>query len=255
MSLNALIEQLRSGPFTDAKQGGPIYIRLARALEGLIESRWLAPGQPLPPERELAQGLSIARITARNAYKMLLEAGHLDVRQGSGTFVAERPVRIEQPLWDLSSFSQDMRLRGMEPGTRVLGSDVRLPSPEEVLLFGVARKEMMLRLDRLRLADGMPVAVERAVMPQRLVGSEQIGAGSLYDALARHGHRPVRALQKLTATVFEPVEAELLGVEPGAPCLLIERVSRSIDQQVVEHTRSHYRGDIYDFVAELTTGE
>jgi len=250
-----LIEQLRSVPLAGNRGSGPLYIRLAREIEKLIGTQWLAPGQALPPERELAEGLSIARITVRNAYKLLLESGGLEVRQGSGTFVAKRPAHIEQPLWDLSSFSQDMKLRGMEPGATVLGSDVRLPSSEEALLFGVDRHDMMLTLDRLRLADGMPVAVERAVVPQRLIGGEQIGEGSLYAALARHGHRPVRALQKLTAMIFQPLEADLLGVRQGDPCLLIERVSRRADHRVVERTRSHYRGDIYDFVAELTIGE
>ncbi|WP_417415931.1 GntR family transcriptional regulator [Hoeflea sp.] len=250
-----LIEQLRSVSLGESRDGGPLYIKLARALEKLISTQWLAPGQALPPERELAEGLSVARVTVRNAYKLLLESGDLEVRRGSGTFVTNRPVHIEQPLSDLSSFSQDMKLRGMEPGAAVLGCDTRPPSSEEALLFGVARQDMMMALDRLRLADGIPVAVERAVVPHRLIGGEQIGEGSLYNALARHGHRPVRAVQKLTAMIFEPIEAELLGVQPGTACLLIERVSRSADNRVVEHTRSHYRGDIYDFVAELTAGE
>lgn len=250
-----LIEQLRSVSLVGSRGSGPLYIRLAREIEKLIAAQWLAPGQALPPERELAEGLSLARVTVRNAYKLLLESGGIEVRRGSGTFVANRPVHIEQPLWDLSSFSQDMKLRGMVPGATVLGSNFRTPSSEEALLFGVGRQDMMLALDRLRLADGMLVAVERAVVPRQLIGGEPIGEGSLYDALARHGHRPVRAMQKLTAMIFEPLEAELLGVQPGAACLLIERVSRSADNKVVEHTRSHYRGDIYDFVAELTIGE
>ncbi|WP_412050184.1 GntR family transcriptional regulator [Hoeflea sp. Naph1] len=251
----ALIEQLRNVSLVGSRGSGPLYISLAREIEKLITTQWLVPGQALPPERELAEGLSVARVTVRNAYKLLLESGGLEVRRGSGTFVASRPVHIEQPLWNLSSFSQDMKLRGMEPGACVLGSCARMPSSEEALLFGVGRRDMMLTLDRLRLADGLAVAVERAVFPHRLTGGEQIGEGSLYDVLSRHGHRPVRALQKLTAMIFEPLEADLLGVQPGAPCLLIERVSRSADNRVVEHTRSHYRGDIYDFVAELTTGE
>lgn len=250
-----LIEQLKGVPCAGSQGGGPLYIRLARKIEMLISTRRLTPGQALPPERELAEGLSIARITVRNAYKLLLESGELEVRRGSGTYVASRPVHIEQPLWDLSSFSQDMKQRGMVPGATVLGAIARMPTPEEAMLFGVGRQDMMVALDRLRLADGMPVAVERAVVPQQLIGGELVGEGSLYNALARHGHRPVRALQKLTAMIFEPLEAGLLGVAPGSACLLIERVSRSGDNRVVEHTRSHYRGDVYDFVAELTIGE
>ncbi len=255
MTGTTLTEQLRPILGGEGRDDGPLYIQLARAIENLISTHWLTPGQALPPERDLSEGLSIARVTVRNAYKLLTESGGLEVRRGSGTFVANRPVHIEQPLWDLSSFSQDMKQRGMVPGATVLGAHVRMPSPEEAMLFGAGRQDKVMALDRLRLADGMPVAVERAVVPQPLIGGELVGEGSLYDALARHGHRPVRALQKLTAMIFEPLEAELLGVPSGSACLLIERVSRSADNRVVEHTRSHYRGDIYDFVAELTIGE
>lgn len=255
MKETTLIDQLRGVSLVGSRGSGPLYIRLAREIEKLIATQWLAPGQALPPERELAEGLSVGRVTVRNAYKLLLESGGLEIRRGSGTFVANRPVHIEQPLWDLSSFSQDMKQRGMVPGAKVLDATARMPTPEEAMLFGSGRQDMMLALDRLRLAEGMPVAVERAVVPQQLIGGEPIGEGSLYDALGRHGHRPVRALQKLTAMIFEPLEAGLLGVAPGSACLLIERVSRSAENRVVEHTRSHYRGDIYDFVAELTIGE
>jgi GntR family transcriptional regulator len=255
MTETTLIEELRSVSLVGSRGSGPLYIRLAREIEKLIARQLLAPGQALPSERELAEGLSIGRVTVRNAYKLLHKSGALEIRRGSGTFVANRPVHIEQPLWDLSSFSQDMKQRGMVPGAIVLSADARMASPEEAMFFGTGRQDLMLALDRLRLADGMPVAVERAVVPQQLLNGEPVGEGSLYDALARHGHRPVRALQKLTALVFEPLEAELLGVAPGSACLLIERVSRSADNRVVEHTRSHYRGDIYDFIAELTIGE
>jgi GntR family transcriptional regulator len=255
MTETTLIEELRSVSLVGSRGSGPLYIRLAREIEKFIARQLLAPGQALPSERELAEGLSIGRVTVRNAYKLLHKSGALEIRRGSGTFVANRPVHIEQPLWDLSSFSQDMKQRGMVPGAIVLSADARMASPEEAMFFGTGRQDLMLALDRLRLADGMPVAVERAVVPQQLLNGEPVGEGSLYDALARHGHRPVRALQKLTALVFEPLEAELLGVAPGSACLLIERVSRSADNRVVEHTRSHYRGDIYDFIAELTIGE
>jgi GntR family transcriptional regulator len=136
-----------------------------------------------------------------------------------------------------------------------LSRAVNTPSPEESFLLGLGGDEPVLRLDRLRLADGLPLAIERAVVPIKFLGRDAGGEGSLYDALTASGHRPVRALQRLTAVTLDPSSAAILNVKSGAPALLIERVSRLEDQRVVEYTRSHYRGDAYDFVAELRIGD
>ena len=250
-----LLAQLRGHGFPSETGGGPLYLQLADALRDLIANRQLASGKALPPERELAEGLTVGRITVRNAYRELMRTGEVEVRRGSGTFVSSAIPHIEQPLWRLTSFSEDMRGRGLEPSTRVVRRAETPPTPEEVLLFGVSAREKMLRLDRLRIVDGMPVALERAVVPLHLVGEELDGRGSLYEALARRGHKPIRATQRFTSVGFEAADADMLGVEPNAPCLLIDRVSRAADGRVVEFTRSHYRGDAYDFVAELTVGD
>lgn len=249
-----MLEWLRGHGFPGAEGHGPLYLQLAGALRSLIASRQLVTGKALPPERELAESLAVSRITVRNAYRELIRTGELEVRRGSGTYVSRTVPHIEQPLSRLTSFSEDMRGRGLVPASRVIKRVESFPTPDEIFLFGVSSRETMLRLDRLRIADDMPVALERAVVPLVLVGDGVDGNGSLYEALARGGHKPVRATQKLTAVGFEPADAELLGVEPKTPCLLIDRVSRAADGRVIEFTRSHYRGDAYDFVAEMTIG-
>jgi GntR family transcriptional regulator len=148
-----------------------------------------------------------------------------------------------------------MRSRGRSPAARILSRTIGEPAPEEIFLLGIGMDEPVLRLDRLRLADGLPLAIERAVIPVKFLGEDAAGEGSLYDALSEKGFRPVRAQQRLTAVTLDPSSAAILDVQPGAPALLIERVSRLEDQRVVEYTRSHYRGDAYDFVAELRIGE
>lgn len=130
-----------------------------------------------------------------------------------------------------------------------------MPTPEETFLLGLSVDEPVLRLDRLRLADGLPLAIERAVIPAKFLGEQAAGEGSLYDALNANGFRPVHALQRLTAVTLDLSSATTLDVQPGAPALLIERISRLADQRVVEYTKSHYRGDAYDFVAELKIGD
>lgn len=164
-----------------------------------------------------------------------------------------------------------MIARGKVPGVRILSGGIGNPSPEEAFQLGISMQDQVVRVERLRLADDLPMAIERAVVPQRLLGSGVSltdsgqetelaqavlsGALSLYAALEQHGYKPVRALQRLTAVVLDPVNAGLLGVADKAAALQMERVSRTQKDRIVEYTRSLYRGDAYDFIAELKTGE
>ncbi|MBX4869108.1 MULTISPECIES: GntR family transcriptional regulator [Rhizobium] len=255
MNRTSLIAELSRRGLRDDALAGPLYKRLAQALTSLIQEGLLKPGAALPGERDLAEALKLGRVTVRTAYRDLMAAGALESRHGSGTFVSGKVERMEQSLWRLSSFSADMRSRGRLPAARILSQEVNTPSPEESFLLGLGGDEPVLRLDRLRLADGLPLAIERAVVPVKFLGENAGGEGSLYDALAANGHRPVRALQRLTAVTLDASYAAMLNVKTGAPALLIERVSRLEDQRVVEYTRSHYRGDAYDFVAELRIGD
>ncbi|MFT4183798.1 MAG: GntR family transcriptional regulator [Rhizobium sp.] len=255
MDRTSLIGELNSRGLRDEAGTGPLYKRLAQALAGLVQEGLLKPGAALPGERDLAEALQLGRVTVRTAYRDLLASGVIESRHGSGTFVSQQVERIEQSLWRLSSFSADMRSRGRQPAARILSRTVSPPAPEESFLLGLGLEEPVLRLDRLRLADGQPLAIERAVVPVKFLGEEAVSEGSLYDALADNGFRPVRALQRLTAVTLDPSSAAILNVKAGAPALLIERISRLEDQRVVEYTRSHYRGDAYDFVAELRIGE
>jgi GntR family transcriptional regulator len=148
-----------------------------------------------------------------------------------------------------------MLSRGKEPGARVVTNRIDKPSPDEAFRLGVGVDTSIVRLDRLRLADGVPMAFERAVVPRHYLDTDRVDEASLYGALARRGYKPVRALQRLTAVTLDPGTARLLGVHRGAPALLIERISHLDDDRIVEYTRSHYRADAYDFVAELKIGE
>jgi GntR family transcriptional regulator len=233
---------------------GPAYRRLAEALARQVSEGTIAVGSALPTERSLAEQLGVARVTVRAAYRSLCEAGVLETRQGSGTFVRALPRRIEQPLWRLSSFSEDIARRGMRPGTRVLDTATAPATPQEMAALGLAGEEAILRLKRLRLADDMPLAIETAVVPIHFLDGRAPGSGSLYRFLTERGHRPVRATQRLSAVSLDTASAGLLDVPRGAAALLMERTSYREDGRAVEYTRSLYRGDAYDFVAELRDG-
>lgn len=224
------------------------YLRLRRALQHLIDTGVLLPGQALPSERELAQLLALSRVTVRKALAGLIEQGQLVQRQGAGTFVAERIVRSFSRL---TSFTDDLRERGLNPQVQFLERGVGEVTPEEAMALNLSPGSGVVRLYRLRHVDGAPLAIERTVVPQQLLPEpERIGA-SLYEALDLWGHRPRRALQRLRAVALEEEAARHLLLPVGAPGLMVERRAFLGDGRVVEYTRSFYRGDAYDFVAEL----
>lgn len=233
----------------------PLYLRIQERIRGaILAGRW-RPQEALPGERDLADAFEVSRVTIRKAIGGLVEAGLLHQRQGSGTYVAGRPARLEQALSRLTSFTEDMRLRGLEPSVTVLRRDVSPPSPQEAMHLMLSPRDRVSRLRRLRLAGGVPMAIELATLPQAVLPDPEAVGFSLYATLEGLGARPVRALQRLTAGNLGTEDADLLEVASGSAALAIERVSFLADGRPVEFTRSWYRGDAYDFVAELTLGQ
>jgi GntR family transcriptional regulator len=227
----------------------PLYIRLKRLVEEALERGDLRDGDAIPSEREAAELLDISRVTVRKAFTELVRDGLLEQRRGSGTFVRTRGKRIEQPLSRLTSFSEDMRLRGLQSSTIWLDRSSGLATPEEALKLSLSPSEMVCRFHRVRLADSVPIAVEMAVVPHRFLDDPATVGASLYTTLEQRGFRPVRALQRLHATALPPDIASMLAQSSGGPALFIERITYLSDGQAVEYTRSHYRGETNDFVA------
>ncbi len=226
----------------------PAYLRLRRAIRSSVERGVVEPGQVLPSERELARQLAISRVTVRKAITGLVEDGVLIQRHGAGTFVAERIVK---PLSKLTSFTEDLRARGLNPRSVFLEREVGEVTPEEAMALNLSPGAMVSRLYRLRYGADEPLAVERSSIPNTVLGDPTSVADSLYEALDRRGCRPVRALQRLRAVNFSAEQARLLKVPVASAGLALERRSFLDDGRVVEFTRSWYRGDVYDFVAEL----
>ncbi len=241
------------GWLADRYEGrGPIYLQLTERIRAAIQNGELKADAPLPSEREISETLGVSRSTVRKAIDVLAAEGLLEQRHGSGTFVMRR---VEQKLRTLRSFSEEMRARGFEPSSIVFEKAVVYPSPEEILALSISPSARVLRFGRIRLADEMPMAVERVTIDHRFVGDVEQIQDSLYDTLRRRGYAPVRALQRMHAAEIPATDAKLMNLREGAPVLLMERRSYLPDGTVVEFTRSTYRGDTYDFVVELTMTE
>jgi GntR family transcriptional regulator, N-acetylglucosamine utilization regulator len=229
----------------------PLYLKLKRLVVDAIAQGTLADQDAIPGERNLARMLGISRVTVRKAFADLVADGVLVQRRGSGTFVAPKAGRIQLPLSRLTSFTEDMRLRGIETSSDWLDRSAALPTPEESLVLALSPGDKVTRLHRLRRADGKPLAIERSSIPHRFLPDPMAVETSLYAALTARGLKPVRALQRLHAVALSKGDADLLGRPEGSPALFTERVAYLADGRVIEFTRSHYRGDSYDFVAEL----
>jgi len=224
------------------------YLDLRNTLQQQIENGALAPGQALSRERELAERHGVSRVTVRKAISGLVADGLLVQRQGSGTFVGSRIVRA---FSQLTSFSDELRARGLAPRSETIASDGGAATPDESMALGLAPGARVVRLRRLRYAGDEPLALEQSTVPAFALANARSVRDSLYAALDRRGMRPRRALQRLRAVAFDAEAARLLHVKNGSAGLLIERRGFLADGRAVELTYSHYRGDAYDFVAEL----
>lgn len=227
-------------------------MRVKRLVTNAINDGTLKSGDAIPSERDVAGLLNVSRVTVRKAFTELVNEGALTQKRGSGTYVGNSTQRLEHSLSRLTSFTEDMRLRGFKTQSRWLSRVTELATPAETLKLSLSPSDRVTRLKRLRFANEMPMAIEEAVVPERFLPAADTVDGSLYATLEARALRPVRALQRLHAIGLAPAEARLLGVKTGAPALFIERLAYLADGRPIEFTSSYYRGDIYDFVAELT---
>ncbi|WP_189435526.1 GntR family transcriptional regulator [Pseudovibrio japonicus] len=233
------------------QSGGPRYLQLQRHLESAIKNGHLPAEATLPAERELAAMTGLSRVTIRKAIGQLVEDGLVIQRRGSGSFVAPKVQRMEQSLSRLTSFTEDMQRRGMTSSSELLESGTYLPSPEEIVSLGLASGEQVVRIKRLRRADGIPMAVETSSLSSEFLPNPDDVVTSLYEVLSEQGIRPSRAIQRISACKLTQEQAELLEVAPGDAALYIDRTAYLPSGRVIELTTGVYRGDIYDFVAEL----
>jgi len=243
MSFSAQIGQFRQG------NPAPLYIQLQQLLREAIQQKLLAASDAIPAERDLALEYDVSRITVRKAIGGLVEEGLLTRRRGAGTFVA---TRVEKVFSRLSSFSEDMLSRGRVPSSQWISRASGTVTPEEAMMLGLSPGAPVLRFQRIRFADEVPMALEFTTIEDSCLPSIAAVEDSLYAALDQAGNRPVRALQRLRAVPFRGEHARMLGVDTGHAGLLIERRGFLRDGRVVEFTQSFYRGDAYDFVAELS---
>lgn len=231
----------------------PRYYQIMTALREQMTAGSLHPGDLLPSERELCAYFGVSRLTVRQALSELAREGWLVRMQGRGTFVT-RP-KVVQALVKLTSFTEDMTLRGMKASGRLIEGGIRRADPGIVEVLHLPLGAHVIWLRRQRFADQEPIAMEESFLPHARFTDllEHFdGTRSLYEVLRqRYAVQLGRAYQSLEATVATSEVAPLLNVKPGAPLLLLERHTLDVAGTDVEFVRSLYRGDRYRFYADL----
>jgi GntR family transcriptional regulator len=230
----------------------PLYIQIAEGLISQVEAGELAPGDRLPPERELSEKLGVNRMTLRRALRALEAQGLIVRRHGVGTFIAE--PKIDRRMDTVFRFTTGMQRRGYTPGTRLI-------SVEQTLLDIALARELSasvsapaFRILRLRSVNKEAVLLEQYTIPaQRFPALDRFDLEnrSIYEVMeSEYGVEIARARQSFEPVVASPFEAEWLGVRVGAPLMLEKRISFDAQGQPVEYGKDRYRGDRFRFVTE-----
>ena len=212
----------------------------------------LGPGRQIPSERYLAEHFGISRGTTRQVIAQLVADGVLLRKPGNATFTAEAPAAAGDMI---TSFTTDVLARGLSPSTVLLGCAVRPADADLAGRLDLPGGAPVFHLERLRLVDGEPLAVERTnVSVERFPGIEEFDwqTRSLHQTLWEHWQvRPERNESSITALLPSPDDADRLELEPGEPCLVIEAVARTADHLVLEVGQSFYRADRHSVLARF----
>jgi GntR family transcriptional regulator len=229
----------------------PKYYPVKRYLAEQIAA--LQTGSPVPAERAIARELGISRTTVRQALAELEMEGRLHRIQGRGTFVAA--PKMAQSL-QLTSYTEQMRAHGLNPASRIIDIATLAADAELAANLRLAPGARVVSVERLRMADEEPMALEHTHLPARLfpgLRRHLTGAASLYEVLSQvYGVQLAEAEETIETVLASPREAALLGTDTGLPMLLISRLSFDTGGRPVEWVQSWFRGDRYKFVTRLT---
>ena len=227
----------------------PLYQQIGEVLRIRIENGELVPGDKIPSENELTDQYHVSRNTARLAISSLILDGLVFRVKGRGTYVAAE--RMSYGLIHMSSFSEDMRNRGLVPGSRVLRFLRELPSKRMSQILKLKPGQMLYRVERLRLADGEPMAINLSFIPEFLcpdLEHEDLASGSLYALLEnQYGYRLGYAEYVIKTAEADEQQAKLLDVPIDNTLLVREGTSYLEDGTPIEHTVLFNRGDRYEF--------
>ena len=238
------------GVSIDRSSPVPLYFQLAQHLEAEIRSGSLPVGTRLENEVALARELGLSRPTVRAAFGYLAERGMVARKRGYGTVVTREKLNRDVQL---TSLYDDLIRAGQQPATRVLRNEVAVASESVAAALELPEGSLVICLERIRFADGEPIALMHNFLPAALVrlNDEALETHGLYEILRAAGIALTSATQRMSAKNALAAEARLLDEPRGAALLTMERTVLDDRDRPVEFGQHVYRASRYSLRTSL----
>ena len=236
------------------RSGVPLYHIICLVLRDGIDSGRFKPGMALPTEDELARDYRVSRVTVRRALGELAAAGLIERRQGSGTFVRNRPAVDGRPLGSIASAISQFAVLARETSPRIIEFGYVEAPPDIGAAFGRNGSERMQRAVRLREADGEALMHITTWIPEtigRAYDSADMEREPVSHLLARAGVRQTSGDQIVSVSVADPALARLMRIEVGAPMLKVVRLMRDQRRRMVQYVEMLVRADRFNLRMKL----
>lgn len=228
----------------------PVYIQIHDQIKNQIETGVWKVGDRLPSERELAVTFGVSRMTLRQAIQTLADEGILERKIGSGTYVANE--KVQEKMTGTTSFTDIMESLHKVPSSKTISYFNSPASSSEIENLNLTKGERVLRMERIRYADNVPICFEVASIPAKLVegfSKEEI-TESFYHALQERGMEIGRANQTVSAVLASEQIADYLEIKRGEAILRLRQLSYLADERPFEYVRTQYVGSRFEFYLE-----
>ncbi len=226
----------------------PMYIKIHNQIKHDIENHVYKVGDRIPAERQLSVRFGVSRMTLRQAIKTLEEEGILERRLGSGTYVASQ--KVQEKMSGIMSFTEITKANGQVPSSKLISYQVGNPSLSEKERLALKQYENVLRMERIRYADDVPICYEVVTVPYYLVKdfSKEDISSHLYETLEkRSGFKMGKATEYISATIANEQDARLLKAKKGEPLITRRQVTELSSGQPFEYTRARYVAERFEF--------
>lgn len=228
----------------------PAYIKIHDAIKKDIEKAVWTIGSRLPSERDLAEHFEVSRMTLRQAITLLVEEGILERRVGSGTYVASH--RVQERMRGTTSFTEIVNSQGRKPSSKLISYQRQLASDTEINQLHLEESDYVIRMERIRYADKVPLVYEVASIPEKFIKNVKKTdiTEHFFQTLTSNGYEIGKSQQTIYAKIASERVASYLEVAKGHAILALTQVSFFTDGRPFEYVRSQYVGDRFEFYLE-----
>lgn len=229
----------------------PVYIQIHNQIKRDIEAGVWKVGDRIPSERALSAQFKVSRMTLRQALQTLVEEGILERRVGAGTYVARQ--KVQEVMSGTTSFTEIMRSQGKFPSSQTISYRMASPSLSEQERLHLQENDRVVRMERIRLADSVPISFEVTTIPASMVKdfSRAEVTDSFYATMEQKGGYQIGdAKQTVTATLASESIADYLDLKRGDPILRLRQITYLSDGRPFEYVRTQYAGERFEFYLE-----